>query len=328
MIATMLMMGGGCAPLPPSTFSPSAPAAARFDDSDLASMVPAAAEVMMLVDVAQLRGSHWTRAAVQGRSADERARHTQMRGFDEIADVDRLLVARLGAADDGPSLSIAHGRFDRERLEQAFRAGGTLRISSHRGRSLLVRGADEAMVLLSDRTLVSGPTAVVRGAVDCAFGRARALRDEAWWADLRAALIEGRGRSARPPAFEVGVRVGDAMRARLREEIGEGEVLERVAARVDLGEALDLAVVGVTTGRRESQALVARLRDLVRTLRGRPSVVNLGLAPLLERMRLDAHGARVIAQLHLTDNQREEIAARLASVAEALRPAVAAPSPP
>jgi hypothetical protein len=279
------------------------------EDEDLLAAVPAEAELVLVIDLAQLRRSPWTRDLLaEGAAARASA---GARGFDERTDVDRLLLVRLpGGSGDDASLSVAQGRFDRSRVFAAFREGRPgATTTSFRGCPLATSGP-EAVAFLTGRTLLSGELAAVRGAIDAAFGRARDVRGERW---LRAALPE---RSAARPAVELALRVTDPMRARIHEELEEGEALEEVAGRLDLGQRLDLTLRGRATTATRAQALATRLELALGTLRARPSVAALGLAGVLSGVRLSAQGTAIAAELHLTEAERDDIAARLSEAAK------------
>src|SRR5580765_4928578 len=79
------------------------------DDGDPLAVVPGDAELLVSLDVAALRASPWTRPVISAGAEGPR----RPRGYDEVADVDRLILVRLPADSNGTSLSIAQGRFDR-----------------------------------------------------------------------------------------------------------------------------------------------------------------------------------------------------------------------
>jgi hypothetical protein len=316
----------GCAPLAPAPGGLGAAAAgptvrAQPEDGDLLAVVPADAELVMLVDLAQLRRSPWTRDVVKsGLELAAGGRPPGDQGFDEATDVDLLLMARMpaGSSEAGATLSVAQGRFDQARVTAAFREarpGATT--ASFRGCAMLTH-EDEAVGFLTARTLVSGPLATVRAAIEASLGRARDVRQEPWLMAAREALEEGRTRSRRRPALELALRVTESVRERLRGELVEAAALERLAARVDLGETLDGAVVGSTSTRPQAEALAGRLRSEVGNLRGRRSLAALGLGPVLAGIRVSAPGARTVLDLQLSEAQRDQIAERLALVAKAL----------
>ena len=279
------------------------------EDGDLLAVVPGDAEVLISLDIEALRASPWTRSVIAaGVEGAGRAR-----GFDEIADVDRLLLVRLPAETQGISLSIAQGRFDRERVRVAFAAGRKVSSDSFRGCTIWTAG-EETAAFLTDRTLLSGALASVRAAVDAAYGRARDMRSQTWLGEVRKRF----GKDLPPAAIELAMRVSDPVRARLRDEMVEAEALERLAARLELGRRLDLAVVGVTGTKQQAAALITRMGAVLRDLQTRPSLVALGFGRVLGGVELAVQGPRVAAELRLEPRDRDEIARRLSSVARLL----------
>jgi hypothetical protein len=305
--ASLIAVASGCA----AALTPADPSASEIrtvpEDDDLLAAVPAEAEVVLLVDLAQLRRSPWTKDLLaQGAAARAAAR---ARGFDEAVDVDRLLLARLsGGVGEETSLSVAQGRFDRRRVFAAFDAGrAKSSADTFRGCQLLSSGP-ETVAFLTDRTLISGALPAVRGAIDAAFGRARDVRGERW-------LRETRMSSGASSAVELALRVTDPMRERIHDQLEQAEALDRLEGRLELGARLDLTLIGVATDASRARGLAVQLEQAITMLRGRPSVAALGLAQVLAGVRVAVRGPKIAAELHLTEAQRDDIAARLSSAA-------------
>ena len=305
----------------PALPGPSAvPAATRTaaDDDDLWALAPAEAELMVWADMAQLRESAWTKAALLKTAPEERAARAAERGFDEVDDVDRLLYVTVPTLREGASLLVAQGRMDRERLGAAFRRlHHHTAASDYRGAAVLAEG-EEALAFLTKRTVVSGPLVAVRAAIDCGFGLARSAADESWLSTLQAVLRDSRGPSRRPPAVAAAVRVSPTMREQLAAEMGEGGTLEQVGARLDLGRDLDVTMVGLVSTRQQALDLAARVAEALREQRNRPLVFILGLQPILDSVRFATRENRVEGRLSIPEDQRAEIAERMALVAEQL----------
>jgi hypothetical protein len=293
------------------------PAATRtaVDDDDLWALAPAEAELLVWADMAQLRESAWTKAALAKTAPEERAARAASRGFDEVDDVDRLLYATVPPLREGASILVAQGRMDRERLSVAFRRQHPQSTASdYRGVGVLAEG-EEALAFLTKRTVVSGPLVAVRATIDCGFGLARSAASESWLLALQTTLRESRGPSRRPPAMAAAVRVNPTMRAQLEAEMGEGGTLEQVGARLDLGRDLDVALLGLVSTHQQALDLAARVSAALREQRNRPLVFILGLQPILDGVRFAARENRVEARLSIPEDQRAEIADRMALVA-------------
>jgi hypothetical protein len=319
LLAWLLSLGAACASGPLPADSSRSEVRPAPEDDDLLATVPAEAEVVLLLDLAQLRRSPWTRELlVQGAAARAPA---STRGFDEAADVDRLVLARLpGGSGDEASLTVAQGRFDRRRVFAAFREGRAAATSDSFRGCPLVSSGPEAVAFLTDRTLLSGPLSAVRGAIDASFGRARDVRGERWLRETR-----GPGRSS--SAVELALRVTDPMRERIHDQLAEAESLERLGGRLELGPRLDLTLVGAADTAPRARALAVELEQAVSALRGRPSVAALGLGEVLAGVRIAVRGPQIAAELHLTEAQRDDIAARLSSAARLIARARAEAAP-
>ena len=313
-----LLVASCAAPALPGSSVAAVAARNAADDDDLWALAPAEAELLVWADMAQLRESDWTKAALSKTAPDERATRAAARGFDEVDDVDRLLYATVPVLREGASILVAQGRMDRERLGAAFRRQHShTAASDYRGVAVLAE-AEEAIAFLTQRTVVSGPMVAVRASIDCGFGLARSAANESWLSALQAVLRESRGPSRRPPAMAAAVRVSPTMRAQFKADMGEGGTLEQVGARLDLGRDLDVAMVGMVSTHQQAMDLAARASAALRDQRNRPLVFILGLQPILDGVRFAARENRVEARLSIPEDQRAEIADRMALVAEQL----------
>lgn len=295
--------GGGAAGAGPAVRS--AP-----DDSDLVGVVPAGPETVLDVDIAQLRASPWSRALVASAGADDRAAKTAAQGFDDVGDVDRVVFAVSEGEAEPSTLMVARGRFDADRIGSA--RGGAWTAGVWRGSRIWERDA-QAVALLTARTYLSGTTAAVREAIDCAWGLTPDVRRADVVALERVLEVE-RGH----PAVTAIVNVTEPMRRRVGGEIDLPPGLERVGVRLDLERALDLTLVEILGTEREAQAAAHNLEATLVDLRSRRALTVFGLAPIFESATVRAEGPRVRGQLHLPEGQREDLAAKISFVLEAI----------
>ncbi len=296
----------------PAPATPATAAAARSapDDSELAGVVPDGAESVIELDVAQLRTSAWSQRLVTGTDA-ERAAKTDAQGFDEITDVDRALFAVNDAGGKTTTLTIARGRFDPARLARAL-AGWTA--GDWRGSRLWQRG-DEAIALLTARTLIRGETAAVRTAIDCAWGLAPDVRRSGVGELRRELLADG----DHPPAVVAATLMTETMRRRLAGEVDLPVGLERAGARLDLGGPLQLELFGLLATPNEAAAMAHNLEITVRDLRARRALAVFGLSTFLRDVTVVPQGRSLRARLTLPEDQREDLATKIAFVLEAIR---------
>ena len=306
----LMLLLGACAE---STAAPGAASVPRpvLDEDDLWAMIPAEADLVLWVDMAKLRASPWTRESFTKVAGDANAAEA---GFDQIRDVDRLVFAKVPSLRDSASVLVAQGKIDRDRMAKAFaQAGGASEKSVYRGAEVFLRG-EEALAFVGKRTVVSGLTVAVRAAIDCNFGVARALETESWFQRMQTDLL--RGKDAASLVTALYVRLQPATREALMREMGEGATLEDFAARIDLGDELDVSTIGVVRTEAEARDLAGRLAERIRDASVRPIVAAFGFASVLNSVHFQAKENRVHGTLHISQKERAEIAERMAAVAD------------
>jgi hypothetical protein len=297
----------GVAPGGPSSRPP-------LDENDLWGMVPAEADLVLWADMGRLRSSPWTRDGFAKMAAGGQADSDPR--FDLIRDVDRVIFAKVPSFREGASVLIAQGKIDREGLSRAFtKDRGEGLLSSYRGAELLRHG-DEALAFVGRRTVISGLTIAVRAALDCNFGVARAIETESWFEHLRRELEHGRDQTTMLAAIYI--HLLPATREALMREMGEGGSLEDFAGRIDLTAALQATAIGVVRTETEARDLAARLTELLRDARVRPSVEAFGLGRVIESIRLRPEATRVFGELTVSEKDRAEIVRRMAVVADTM----------
>ncbi len=311
--ACLLALLAGCATEdfaapPPATAATAARSAP--DDSELAGIVPDGAETVIELDVAQLRTSDWSQRLVAVSDA-ERTAKTDAQGFDEISDVDRAMFAVNEAAGKTTTLTIARGRFDGARLARALSAWTP---GDWRGSRLWERG-DEAVALLTARTLIRGEPAAVRTAIDCAWGLAPDVR-RSGVGELRRELLSDGDHA---PAVVAATLVTQAMRKRVAGEVDLPVGLERAGARLDLGGSLQLMLFGLLATPREAADMGHNLEVTVRDLRARRALAVFGLSAFLRDVTVVPQGRSLRARLTLPEDQREDLATKIAFVLETIR---------
>jgi hypothetical protein len=305
-----LMWVAGCADSSPAAPGAAAAPQALAQAEDIWDMVPAEADLVLFADLAKLRQSSWT-----GETFDKVSSAGDP-AMDQLRSMDRVIFAKVPALQDGAAVLVAQGKIDREVVRAGFRSAGEgLRSSTYRGAELLARG-DEALAFVGRRSVVSGSMLAVRAAIDCYVGAAPTVESEAWLKHLRHELEKDPG--AGPPVASLYVQLQPATREALKQEMGEGEFLEEVGARIDLGADLDASAIGVVRTDGQARDLAARLADRIRDVRPRPIITAFGLAGVLDSLRFSAKDNRVLASLHVSDKDRADISAKMSIVAETL----------
>lgn len=304
------------------------PAAPRVrtapDDSDLAAVIPRGADTLLEIDMAVLRISPWSRPAIEAAPPDERRAKAAARGFDEIADVDRLAFAQLAGRADEAALVVAQGRFRRDEVVAAFQRGASgAPAESWRGCHVFVDG-DRAIAFLTPRTLLSGPPAAVRAAIDTAWGVLDDVRADGELGEVRRST----GDRGRAPTARLSMIVTDEVRRRAAAALSDDARLgglRRVGARLDLGADLEIGLCAMLDTPAAAGDLAAVVSTALRQARSRPLMVVLGLGPILEGARVAAQGARVFGSLRIAEARRDDLAARLAAVRRQLAAGMGAP---
>lgn len=321
--AALLVALGACGSTPAP--APRAPAARPPSEADLAAFIPAPAESVLSVDMIALRASPWAEPVLKwaatrngaGETTDQAAR--QARGFDEVADVDRVVFGRVVTpGTGGATVELLRGRFARPRVEAAFgRHHGEARATTF-GRLAGWADTQQAVAFVSDQTVVFGATWAVREVGRTAAGEGASARDERWLAEGRAAVEDEFGRRAHPPAIEVALRPTDEMRTTLAQMLGGDVHLDLVAGRLDLAKDARVYLLGVNPSRDEARSLGERLIDGLAVLKDRGSVRALGLRPVLERAEVAVRGARLVMALGVSEQERVVVSEKLAAAADLL----------
>ena len=312
MLPFLLAIALGCAETAQeAVIAPSTPK--PVDDLDLRSMIPAEANLVLAVEMGALRESPWTKDALIEAMGEKKGAE---QGF--AKEVHRLVFAMVPFYGEGASLLVAQGRFSQATLLGMFQTQDVQEIRSrYRGMEILERG-DQALVIQANHLVLAGPTVVVRAAIDCGQGQARSLDGIGWVESLQKGLsLESEGKAGKDVA-SLFVRLADATRKQLVEEIGEGDTLEEVGIRLDLGESLVLRALGRTRTPQESKDLAARLAQYLRDSQARPIVTAFGLGPILANIRFLVKAEFMLATLQVSSTDREFIARRMAVVSKTL----------
>lgn len=289
--------------------------------------VPANAEAIVSVDYARLRARGFARLfadAAPDAAALQRLR--DQRGFSEADDVDRALTVTFpgggGAGPQAPTtLEMYEGRFEPSLVKSAFtRRHDASALNGATGAVYVAADGDRALSLPDDHLVLAGPPDSVRAALDCRARDGACLSQQTWDAQLRTALDRSWG-SQTQPQLEVRVRVGEDMRERLRNELGDGDRLLWFGLRVSAGRGLDVLLVARARDKREATDFAERLGGMAAELGRRPLASALGLGAALEGVRVGASGDQVEATLHLDPRDWSALERRLEVIAAAVRDA-------
>ena len=302
-----------CAPVAPApvVLAPSP------QDGGLMAFVPAPVLSLLAIDLLHLRGSPWAKNVLESAAP---AAGRQSRGFDEIADVDRWVFARVSAPGSGIAvLELGRGRFDRDRVEASFRTRHPSAQEHRFGPARGLADSEAAIAFPKDDLLALGPVWAVEAALRTGARRADAALGsipERWLAEATAAVEQeaGAGRAA----VEMWLRLDDTTRAELTAVLGSAEGIDWVGGRLALANEARAVLVAATRAKVEAIGLAAQLGDQLSALQSRRSVQALGLAPVLERALVSARDARVVVDLRVSEGERDTVSDRLAALAAVL----------
>ncbi len=302
----------GCAETPPG---PLATAGQRVapDDSDLWNLAPAGADTLAEVDLAALRASPWTRALMQSDLSGQREQSRRTTGYDPFTDGDRLLAVAVETAGGTRELTILRGRFDASQVGSAFGASTGSAVAGRWRESPIWEANGRAVALVTPRTLVTGGSAEVRAAIDAAWGVVPDAKAGVL-GELRRAMTADRD----GPALFVGVNLTDALRARAAGFLALPPGLQRLAARVDLGQDLNLDFTGVADSPADATAAANVLVSSARSYAQGTMVRLLGLSPILNSLAVGAEGTRLHGHLDIPVEQRERLAEKILAVLQAV----------
>ena len=311
------VLGAGCSSwLAPAVVS-SPQARDRPDDEDTAALVPAGVETVIDVDMAALRRSPWTAAVLETSDARAHVSKVEALGYDDLADLDRIFYAVTTAGADAPTLVVARGRFGAARVEDAFRSRWPDAVVDRwRGIPVLTSG-ENAIALVTPRTFASGAPAAVRAVVDRAFGVGSDIGTDPLLGSVRRALCPAG--QARSPAVLATVAIGDRIRARVADTLPLPRALKQVGIRLDVGESLDLQVLGILDDRQEASALARRLGTLLADRDTRLALRAIGLDGLITGAGVTVDGARVSLRTSIGDEHRAAVTESLRTLMASLR---------
>ncbi|HEY6477063.1 MAG TPA: hypothetical protein VI456_10810 [Polyangia bacterium] len=279
------------------------------DDSDLWNLAPASSDVLAEVDLAALRASPWSSSLTASGLSGQREEGRRLYGYDIFAEGERLLAVMSEAGGTPRSMTIVRGTFEPSRIGAAFVASTPGAAEGRWRDSPLWEGGGRAVALVTPRTLVQGEPGAVRGAIDAAWGMVPDARTTPLGAVRRSLDADHPG----PVAF-VALNVTDGMRARAAGFVDLPPGLAITAARLDLGDDLNLDALGVMDTVPSAAAAAAAGTVVIRNYAGNPMVRLLGLGPVLDTVVLGVDGTRVRGHLRIPAERREGLAEKILAV--------------
>ena len=311
-VGVLIALCAGCAETTVGGGKPRGPRTGP-DDNDLWNVVPGDVESLIDVDLAALRASPWSQALMQGNLDGDRDERRRRFGYDVFTEAERMVIAGAEMTGGPDTLTVARGHFEGERVGSAFLATTRGASATQWRGSALWDGEGRAVALVTPRTLVHGDGQRVRAAIDASWA---VVGDAAGGAlgELRRSLDADRN----PPAVTLALTFTEGMRARAAGVLAVPDGLRRIAARLDLGEDLNLEGAALFDSNSRAVAAASIWNEAVRLYARQPMVLLLGLGPIFQGLKLDAEGSRVHLRLHIGAEKREGLAEKLLAVLQAV----------
>ncbi len=349
-----LLLAVACTPATPSS-APS-PRRVRPSASDLLTLVPEGAHVLIRLDLARLR-RYWNKRPfsryfksdplghrLHASLGSDLLRHAEVLlvalWLDSSAGVGRVLMLARGPRTEGLGLAsrarrALDGRAPGGPAGSRPRARPSGKKSSrwHSYRDVaLTDGRGTSTALLTPFAVASGPSTTVRQSVDLLrglSGRSSAREDRELVALWR--LVSGE-RAGRAPMVAAVMRLPAALRTRAAKKLSLPAPVHRVGLRLSGGSWLTLRAFVDVAGRARGLATVRGLHRWVQRLAASRIGRRLHLAALLSPLSVHHEGGRVHVQWALPSRKLDRHGRILAPVLKILggppRPAGKAAPPP
>jgi hypothetical protein len=310
----------GCGGSHPAVASP------RPLGEDLIALLPSGADVILDVDVEQLRTWDSGRRLFLLLPEDARARIARL-GADPLSDVDQVVMAVAQAGTkESASTVVLRGDIDLSRARQAL---GLQPEGEYHGRALAESDdSGEAAAQLGPRLYAFGSKVDVRRVIDLALGGTESVRASRIDQSLRAALEHAPTAKVGRPALMAAVVGTDALKARLRAESMPSEFLW-LAVSLAVGDGFDVGAIAGFPGPAEANDLVRLAKRELEGLSARPLVRALGLQPFIDPVQLVSKEGEVHLAYRLGEERVERLVSRFEAFAKLpglVRPSAPAPS--
>lgn len=304
-LAALLLFVAGCG----GTMRAGPIASERPIGEDLLALLPAGADAVIDVDLAQLDGWPTARRLLALVPEDGRAQLSRL-GEDPLGRIQALAIAvdRAGTPE-ASTTTVARGAFEWERLRAAL--PGAVE-SDHHG-SVVLDGSDgESVARVTPLVLAFGSRTAVRRVCDVARKEDDSLRSSALDQRLRDALARAPSAKLGRPAIMAALVPTEPLRERLRaEKWWSASDLDWVALSLAVGDGFDVGLVAGARGPVEAAALAKTMKTRAGELKGQAMVRMLGLGPYIDPFVVVARAAEVHVAYRLGGVRVEQLVTRL-----------------
>jgi hypothetical protein len=284
---------------------------------DPLALMPSGAELVLDVDIEQLRRWPATDRLLKALPEDAQARLRRL-GFDPLAELEALYVtvAQVGTPEASATF-LLKGELDLAKVRGAAGPAGQITSVLYRDVALH-EGPDGAVARLTPHLVIIGSRVDVRRAIDLVQQQGDSIRS----ADksLMAAFARAPTAKVGRPALMLGVIPSEPLKERLRKENLPGAELLWVSMSLAVGDGFDIGGVAGLKGPVEASTLVASAKTTVQQFAAKTAVRLLGLRPFIDPLTLKAREATVYLGYRVTAPLVEQMLGKLESLHAMAKP--------
>jgi len=315
LLCAVVLAAAGCGAAQPEAPPPPPPPPV---DESLLDLVPAGAQLVLWIDLKQLRGSPaWevARFAIDDREYDEIRRAT---GLDPLEVVDEVLIsAAQRPTGEDVFVAAVKGRLDSPSTLRKLADAGKGQLEDREGVPVLT-GEKIVMLGVTERTVVICTSNVLENALMLATRRGKPLTDDPQFGDLpvkrdTAALMRFRRGAVTPDLGRLGARV----------PIDNVDKITELDGSLTVGTGLDVAWSFTVEDKLVAKATVRDIRRLTSRMSRNPFVLLIGIDWIFDRIRVSSEGNRIDVQIALDQNdvaQLQRLAERLSRIRQIAEP--------
>ncbi len=274
--------------------------AARAADQGLLGQAPADSEVLIGINVKQIRESNFGKMLVAGPANAQLKAMSAQAGFDPIGDIDEVLIAAPAKQNPSAFLMI-RGRFDAAKVSQLAVSGGMTGADYHGVKIMTKAGQSSgfsSLAVLDPSLIVGGDEPAVRAFVDRrgqgpALSAAMAAKaGEASKANDLWVVLHAAPSSFVPPNAAQGP-MGDLVRS-----------IEEVTLGLKFGSDITLSLNAVTHTPKDAEGLAAAVR-MFSGMAASNQQGNKQVAMLLQKLKVDSDGSTARLSLAIPEAEAE-----------------------
>ena len=275
---------------------------------DLLALLPAGADAVVDVDVAQLDSWPTARRLIGLMPPQGRERLARL-GDDPLAEVSAVGVAifKVGTPD-AESVIVARGSLEWDKLKATMPDGTE---AEYHG-AAVVDGPADALARVTPTVFAFGSRVLVRRVCDVAQKSDDGFRTAGVDARLRDALAKAPTAKLGRPALMAAIVPTQPMRERLRAEKWDAAAdLDWLAVSFAVGDGFDVGIVAGAHGPIEAETLQKMMKKRAGELKTQATVRLLGLVPFVDPFVVVAKDNEVHVAYRLAERRVDQLVTRL-----------------